>query len=204
MVYLLLGWDLESIIDELRFPTDEVYKAPNLDSEDQILNDWWQDLFQFFERFGSLDVFASNLSMTFFEDDEVYFIGIPVSPGLVQGNADSFHEAESFASAEVEDFTELLSFIENQRLSGFNIPAPKVHISDSFEHDFIHVQTMEYMIIEDKETRQRKAEMRLERSKKGMCTILSCDEKAESEHPCTSCRKFCEEHNKENYCGCKG
>ena len=204
MVHLLLGWDLESIIDELRFPTEEVYKAPNLDSKDEILNGWWQNLFQFLEKFGPVDVFGNNLIMAFFDDDEVYFIGILVSPGLVQMNSHSFHEGDSFASPEIEDFRELFSFIDNQRSNGFDIPAPKVHISDYIEHDFIHVQTMEHMIIEDKKTRQRETEMRQERSKKGMCTILSCDEKAESEHPCTFCRKFCRAHNKENYCGCGG
>ena len=155
MVHLCLGWEVSSIQEKLVFETDGAYDDPDPEKYSEVINQWWVDLFRYLAEFKCLDVFACSGNMHFFDDDEVRIIGIPVEFGWVLSH-NSYDPDDHGVRSEHQDFTSLQAFINDQHSKSNPIPPPKVHISEWYEHGFIHLETQVSMLLEDRQKREER------------------------------------------------
>jgi hypothetical protein len=202
MSHLCLGWDIETIREDISFPTEEVYARPNPTEIEEIVNGWWNDLFSYLKKFNGLDVWANSGYMDFFCDEEVYIIGVRVDFGWVLSH--NTPDPGDFASgSEIEDFQGIVKFILDQGERGYKLPPPKVHISEWYEHDFNYIETQIEMYRESKEERKKRAERRASSRAANMCDIDYCENKFNNALECLSCYgRYCDEHQTLVHCAC--
>ena len=186
MVHLCLGWEVSSIQEKLVFETDGTYDEPDPEKYSEVINQWWVDLFQYLAEFKGLDVFACSGNMHFFDDDEVRIIGIRVEFGWVLSH-NSYDSDDHGVRSEHEDFASPQAFINDQHSKSNPIPPPKIHISEWYEHDFIHLETQVSMLLEDRQKRKERRKRREEKKKLGLCGIYDCNNAANLSIEC----KFC-------------
>ena len=202
MVHLCLGWKLDSILEQISFPTEDTYSRPKPSGDDDIVGEWWKDLFSYLGEFEAVNAFACSGSMDFFGDDDVFFIGIAVESGWVltypASDSVGFYE-----SSKIQDFQDLLDFIHDQNLKGSTLPSPKIHISEWEEHDFIPIEIQVDSIIEYREEKKMKAKRWAERRSENLCDIYPCENKYSNSIRCEYCHgHYCDEHQQSNLCYC--
>jgi len=202
MVHLCLGWELSSIEHALVFNSECKYNRPNPTEYEKILNCWWDDLFDHLKEFSELDVFACSGNMDFFQDDEVYILGIRVDFGYILSHNNYDSDDYSTGTA-LKSLEELIRFSHKQKQAGSQLPAPKVHISEWYEHAFIDVRSMVAMTLQYHRERERKTEEWNEKSRLGLCNVPTCLEKANLAFNCRFCTgKYCNLHQTQTHCGC--
>lgn len=197
MVHLCLGWKIASVCDSLFFETDSQYDRPK-PVYGGVVNKWWTDLFGYLRNFGNLNVLACSPYMDFFSDEEEYFIGVLVEFGWVLSN-NNYHPEDYGAAANPQDFRDLMSFFEVQKLNNPDFPTPKIHISEWYEHGFNFLEDQISMTLADEREFQKWQDKR----EKGLCDIKGCKNKADTSHKCLVCMgQYCDEHQDKIVCGC--
>ena len=202
MVNLCLGWDISSIQEKLVFDTDGSYDDPDPEKYSEVVNEWWVDLFQHLTQFKGLEVFACSGTMNFFDEEEVRIIGIQVEFGWVLSH-NSYDADDYGVRSEHQDFISLQDFINDQHMKSNPLPPPKVHISEWYEHDFIHLETQISMLLDDRKKREEKQKRWAEKKEKGLCDIYDCNNAANLSYECEYCLgQYCNEHRDGVRCGC--
>ena len=203
MVHLCLGWEVSSIQEKLVFETDGTYDEPDPEKYSEVINQWWVDLFQYLAEFKGLDVFSCSGNMHFFDDDEVRIIGIRVEFGWVLSH-NSYDSDDHGVRSEHEDFASLQAFINDQHSKSNPIPPPKIHISEWYEHDFIHLESQVSMLLEGRQKREEERKRREEKKKLGLCGIYDCNNAANLSIECKFCHgQYCDDHRDGETCWCQ-
>ena len=91
--------------------------------------------------------------------------GIQVEFGWVLSH-NSYDSGDHGVHSEHQDFSSLQAFINYSN----PIPPPKIHISEWYEHDFIHLETQVSMLLENRQKREERQKSGRKKGKKG-CVI---------------------------------
>ena len=82
MTGFCLGWKIDDIQEKLVFATDAEFDLPNPEKYPEIVNQWWNDFFEYLNEYSGIDVWRIPEHMDSWFCDEAYAVGCCLDIGV--------------------------------------------------------------------------------------------------------------------------